>query len=68
LAYSHSRNKASLIILRLVYVAVCLEMINRRFERSGAVENIALITGRNTKSNAETVLISMSVSASPWHS
>jgi hypothetical protein len=68
LACSCLGNKASLVVLRLVYVAACLEMTNRRSERSEAVENMAPVAGRNTKSSAETALVSTPVSAGPWHS
>ena len=63
MAYSRSENKASLVILRLAYVAAYLEMTNRHSGRSGAVESIALVAGRNTKSIAEgeTVLVSVSL-------
>jgi len=43
-------------------------MTNRRSERSEAVENMAPVAGRNTKSSAETALVSTPVSAGPWHS
>jgi hypothetical protein len=45
LAQFHLRNKASLVVSGLVYVAVCLEITNRRFKRSGAVGSMALIAG-----------------------
>jgi hypothetical protein len=44
---------ASLVVLRLAYVAAYLEMTNRRSGRSGVVENMAPVTGRNTKSTAK---------------
>ena len=59
-------NKASLVVLRLVYVAACLEMTNRRSGRSGAAESMALVAGRNTKSIAEGETVS--VLAGPWYS
>jgi hypothetical protein len=63
LACSHLGNRASLVVPRLVYVAVCLKMTNRHSGRSGAVGNMAPAAGRNTKSTAETAL----VSSGPWH-
>jgi hypothetical protein len=53
-ACSHSEGRASLLVPGLVYVAAYLEMTNRRSGSSGAVENMALVAGRNTKSTAET--------------
>jgi hypothetical protein len=53
LAYSCLENRAFLLIIRLVYVVVCLEITNRRSRRSRAVGNMAPAAGRNTKSTAE---------------
>jgi hypothetical protein len=61
LAYSYLGNRASLLILRLAYVAVYLKTTNRRFRRSGAVGNTALIASRNIKSIIKTTLISTSL-------
>jgi len=43
-------------------------MTNRRSRSSGVIENIAPAAGRNTKSSAETALVSTPVSTGPWHS
>jgi hypothetical protein len=60
-------NRASLVVLGLVYVAVCLETPNMRSGRSGAVGNMALAAGRNTKSTAGQNTDAAIVSAGgPW--
>jgi hypothetical protein len=55
LACSYSENRAFYAVLRLAFVAACLEMTNRRSESSGVVENMAPVAGRNTKSIAEAI-------------
>jgi hypothetical protein len=61
LACSYLGNRASLIVLRLVYIAVCLKITNRHFRRSGAVGNMASTAGQNTKSTAKTALVLFSL-------
>jgi hypothetical protein len=59
-------NRASLVVPGSVYVAVCLKTTNRRSGRSGVIENMALVAGRNTKSSTvetETTLVSSDL----WH-
>jgi len=60
---SRSESRASLAVLRLAFVAACLEMTNRRSGSSGVVENMAPVAGRNTKSIAEAVADAALVSA-----
>jgi hypothetical protein len=55
LACSYLENRAFYAVLRLAFVAVCLEITNRRSENSGVVENMAPVAGRNTKSIAKAV-------------
>jgi hypothetical protein len=53
LACSRSENRVFHAVLRLAFVAACLEMTNRHSGSSRVVKNMAPVASRNTKSIAE---------------
>ena len=52
---SRSESRASLAVLRLAFVAACLEMTNKRSGSSRVVGNMAPVASRNTKSIAKAI-------------